>query len=114
MKGHRLAALEKRPWTVAVVAAAGLTLLLPSGAALLAPPDLLDAAVALGEWRLKLSLLALFAISACLARLALRRRRRAEEELDDGAGAAAEGNHRSAPLVEREDLAAGQARGYLR
>jgi len=116
MMRHGLARLERRPWTLAVIAAAGITLLLPSGAALLLPPDLLDRAVALGDWRLELSLLGLFAISACLARLALRRRARAEEELEDAvsAGPPAVGSHRPAPLVEREDLAAGPARGYLR
>jgi len=116
MMGRRLARLERRPWTLAIIAASGITLLLPSAAALLLPPDLLDRAVALGEWRLELSLLGLFAISACLGRLVLRRRPRAEEDLEDdaGAGPLANGNHRPAPLVEREDLAAGQARGYLR
>ena|SRR5437867_53354 len=116
MKRLRLATLERRPWMLAVIAAAGITLLLPSAAALLLPPDLLDRAVALGERRLELSLLGLFAISACLGRLVLRRRARAEEELDDDvrAGLPAAGNHRPAPLVEREDVAAGQARGYLR
>jgi hypothetical protein len=74
MKRRPLAALEHRPWIAALLAAAGVTLLLPSAAALLLPTDLLDAAIALGEARLKMGLAALFVLSGLFARLLLRRR----------------------------------------
>jgi len=74
---------ERRPWTMALLAAAGLTLLLPSGFALLAPPELLDAAVALGDRRLALCIAGLFAASAVLARLLMIRRRTPEERLSE-------------------------------
>jgi hypothetical protein len=109
MRRRALAALEHRPWTVALIAAAGCTLLFPSAAALLAPPDLLDAAVALGEFRLKVALAALFVLSACVARLCLWRRELYLEEDDDEAAAPLPlGENRHAP--ERE----APARSYLR
>jgi hypothetical protein len=83
MKRRPLAALEHRPWIAALLAAAGLTLLLPSAAALLLPTDVLDAAVALGEVRLRLGLGALFVVSAGVARLCLGRRRTYEEEEEE-------------------------------
>ena len=79
----KLQAMERRPWLLALLAAAGVTLLVPSALALLGPPELLDAAVALGDVRLGFGLFALFALSALLARLLFRRRREfdfAEEE----------------------------------
>ena len=76
----RLAALERRPWLLALVAASGVTLLVPSALALLLPPELLDAAVALGDQRLWAGLGALFALTAALARLSLRRPGRGDEE----------------------------------
>jgi len=81
----RLALLERRPWTLALIGAAGLTLLVPSALALYGPPELLDAGIALGDARLALGLLGLFAISAGVLRLLLRRRRLAEERIDEEA-----------------------------
>jgi hypothetical protein len=81
--GRGLSALEKRPWLLATLAAAGVTLLLPSALALYGPPELLDRAMALGDVRLTLGLLALFAASAVLGRILLRRRRLPEEALDE-------------------------------
>jgi hypothetical protein len=80
---RRLALLERRPWTLALIGAAGLTLLVPSVLALYGPPELLDAGIALGDARLALGLAGLFAISAGILRLLLRRRRLAEEQLDE-------------------------------
>ena len=74
---------ERRPWTMALVAASGLTLLLPSAFALLAPPELLDAAVALGDQRLGLGAFGVFVVSALLARLVMIRRRTPEERLSE-------------------------------
>jgi hypothetical protein len=108
MKRRPLAALEHRPWISALVAAAGLTLLLPSAAALLLPTDLLDAAIALGEARLKLGLAALFVVSACVARLCLGRRAAYEDEEEDLAT--------PVPLPDGRGPAQGDgpARSYLR
>jgi hypothetical protein len=83
--GRRVLLLERRPWTLAIVAAIGMTLLLPSAVALYGPPDLLDGAIALGDARLALGLAALFAGSAGLFRVLLRRRRLAEESVDEEA-----------------------------
>jgi hypothetical protein len=107
MRRRPLAALEHRPWTVALIAAAGVTLLLPSALALLVPTELLDAAIALGELRLKLALAALFVMSACIARLCLWRRE-ADEEDEDEAPAPLPMN--GAARADRE----GPARSYLR
>jgi len=74
---------ERRPWTMALVAASGLTLLLPSGFALLAPPELLDAAVALGDKRLGLCVGGIFVVSAAIARLFMIHRRTPEERLSE-------------------------------
>ena len=75
--------LERRPWTLALISAAGLTLLVPSALALYGPPELLDAAIALGDGRLALGMAALFAGSAGILRLLLRRRRLPEEQIDE-------------------------------
>jgi hypothetical protein len=113
-------ALHLRPWAVAVIAALGTTLLVPSALALLVPPELLDLAVALGDTRLALSLGALFAVSACVARLLLRRQRLPEEDLDDDAffaKAVTPAGAKRAPATSaaEEDLAkASPAKGYLR
>jgi hypothetical protein len=80
---RRLALLERRPWTLALVAAGGVTLLVPSALALYGPPELLDAGIALGDARLALGLAGLFALSAGALRLLLRRRRLAEEQIDE-------------------------------
>ena len=80
---RKLLRLERRPWTLALVAGAGLTLLLPSALALYGPPELLDSAVALGDARLIAGAATLFAISTCFFRLLLRRRRLAEEAVDE-------------------------------
>jgi hypothetical protein len=81
--GRQIALLERRPWTLAVLAGGGLTLLLPSAVALYGPPELLDSAVALGDGRLAAGLLGLFMISTAAFRLLLRRRRLAEESVDE-------------------------------
>jgi hypothetical protein len=108
MKRRPLAALEQRPWIAALFAAAGLTLLLPSAAALLLPTDLLDAAIALGEARLKLGLAALFVVSTCVARLCLGRPRAYEEEEEELTA--------PVPLADRRGSAESEApaRSYLR
>ena len=80
---RRLALLERRPWTLALIGAAGLTLLVPSALALYGPPELLDAGIALGDARLALGLAGVFAFSAGALRLLLRRRRLAEEQFDE-------------------------------
>ena len=66
---RRMALLERRPWTLALISAAGVTLLIPSVLALYGPPELLDSAVALGDNRLALGLAGLFAVSAGILRL---------------------------------------------
>ncbi len=71
----------KRPWTVALIAAAGATLLVPSAFALFAPPEMLEAAAALGDRLLWLLVGGLFAATALLARLALARRSAHEEDV---------------------------------
>jgi hypothetical protein len=70
----------RHPWTIALVAGAGATLLGASAFALWAPPELLDGAIALGDRRLWLMLLGFFAVAACASRAALIRRRTAEDE----------------------------------
>ena len=75
----------KRPWTVALIAATGATLLIASAFALLAPPEMLDAAIELGDRRLWLALLAVFALSAGAARVALVHRKSAEDEVAEAA-----------------------------
>lgn len=102
-----LARLERRPWTLAAVAAAGMTLLVPSALALYGPPELLDSAVALGNARLGLALAALFVLSCGVLRVALRRRRLREEEVDE---------EPPAERVARRDeaVASGGARAHLR
>jgi hypothetical protein len=80
---RKMALLERRPWTLALISAAGVTLLVPSVLALYGPPELLDSAIALGDTRLALGLTGLFALSAGVLRLLLRRRRLAEEQLDE-------------------------------
>jgi hypothetical protein len=76
----RLAALERQPWLLALVVACGVTLLVPSALALLLPPELLDAAVALGDRSLWIALGALFALTASIARLSARKPGRGDEE----------------------------------
>jgi hypothetical protein len=116
MKAGWLVAAEKRPWTLAVIAALGATLLVPSSLALLGPPELLDAAVALGDRRLALALLALFAIFTSVLRLSFRRRRSAEEEVDAGVGRSAPADVTGAGARHPggEGLAPGGLRSYLR
>jgi len=80
---RRMALLERRPWTLALISAAGLTLLVPSVLALYGPPELLDSAIALGDTRLALGFAGLFAFSAGILRVLLRRRRLAEEQVDE-------------------------------
>jgi len=80
---RRLALLERRPWTLALIGAAGLTLLIPSALALYGPPELLDAGIALGDARLVFGLAGLFAVSAGVLRVLLRHRRLAEEQFDE-------------------------------
>ena len=78
MKARWLETMERRPWALAAIAALGATLLVPSAFALLAPPELLDAAVALGDRRLALAVLALFAICTSGFRLSFQRRQSEE------------------------------------
>jgi hypothetical protein len=77
----------KRPWTIALIAAAGLTLLAAGAFALLAPTELLEAAVGLGDRRLWAALAAAFAVFAVLARLLLLRRRTPEDDVVEPAPA---------------------------
>jgi len=72
--------MERRPWLLALLLACGVTLLVPSALALLLPPEMLDAAVELGDRRLWLALAALFVLTAVLARLSLRGPGRGDEE----------------------------------
>ena len=80
---RKMALLERRPWTLALISATGVTLLVPSLLALYGPPELLDSAIALGDTRLVLGLTGLFAVSTGILRLLLRRRRLAEEQIDE-------------------------------
>jgi hypothetical protein len=95
--------LENRPWALAFIGAAGTTLFVPSTLSLLAPPEVLDTLILMGDTRLLLSLAGLFAGSACVLRVLLRRRRLPEEELDLEPPL-------PAPVQER----AVSSRGYLR
>jgi hypothetical protein len=83
----------KKPWTVALIAAAGATLLVASGFALYAPPEMLDAAVELGDRRLWMALAGFFALATVAARLALIRRRSSEDEVAEAAAAVQGGSH---------------------
>ena len=83
----------KRAWAIAIVAGAGAAALCGSAFALLAPPDLLDAAVALGDNRLWLALLGAAAVFSLAARVALIKRRSAEEEVVEPAPAPSGGSH---------------------
>jgi hypothetical protein len=94
----KLSRLDRRPWLVSVLAGTGVTLLVPSALSLLAPPELLDSAMALGDRRLALALAALFAIATLLTRLTVRGPGRGDEDPD-------------ATPVQPE---AARPRGYLR
>ena len=98
----KLPSLENRPWALAAIGAAGVTLFVPSTLSLLAPNDVLDGMILLGDTRLLLALCGLFAGSAAVLRVLLRRRRLPEEELDV--------DPLPAPVQER----AVSSRGYLR
>jgi len=102
-----LVRLERSPWTLAVIAAGGITLLLPSAIALFGPPQWLDAAVALGDTGLALGLAGLFVVSAGVLRVALRRRRLPEEAIDEEPANAA-------PSQDARDVSAHAARAHLR
>lgn len=78
----RLSRIDRRPWLVSLLAGTGITLLVPSGLALAAPPDLLDAAVAIGDRNLLLALAALFAVSTLVTRLTVRGPGRGDEDPD--------------------------------
>jgi len=109
------AALERRPWPLAVVAGVGFTLLVASAIALFGSVELLDALIAMGDARLCGSLGLLFVASACAARIAFRRRRRPEEDLDDIVLAAATAKQNGGRSVQAEDAAAERpAKAYLR
>ncbi len=105
----RARGLERRPWTLALLAGAGFTLLLPSALALYGPPELLDTAVALGDARLGAGLLGLFLVSTAILRLLLRRRRLPEEEVDEEPFA-----RPAAPARETPEAPASAARAHLR
>jgi hypothetical protein len=77
------AALERKPWPLALAAGLGFTLFVASAVALLGSSELLDALVAMGDAQLFGVLGLLFVASACTARVAFRRRRRPEEDLDE-------------------------------
>lgn len=106
------AALERKPWPLAIAAGLGFTLLVASAVALLGSTELLDALVALGDARLYGSLLVLFAASSCAARIGFRRRRRAEEDLDEIVLAAAPAKQAGPPSVPPEPER--PAKAYLR
>ena len=114
MKGRWLVALERRPWVPVIVAALGTTLLVPSALALLAPPEFLDAAMALGDRQLALAFLGLFAIAASGFRILFRRRPSAEEEVDSDLGRAAVPSANGAAYPGSETLAAAESRSHLR
>jgi len=78
-----LVRLERSPWTLAVIAAAGVTLLLPSAAALFGPVEWLDRAATVPDATLVCGFAGLFALSAAFFRVVLRRRRLAEEALEE-------------------------------
>jgi hypothetical protein len=113
MKARWLVAMEKKPWALAAVASVGTTLLVPSVFALLAPPDMLDAAVALGDGRLALGLAGLFAISTPTFRVAFARRRSAEEDVDAEVSRRTPADLNGAAARHVGDLAPG-LRSYLR
>jgi hypothetical protein len=100
--------LERKPWTLAVIAGLGATLLVPSALALYGPPELLDAAMALGDVRLGVGLAALLAVSIAVFRVALRRRRLPEEAIDDEPAPAAAATSDAPPIP------AAPARAHLR
>lgn len=104
-----LVRLERAPWTLAAVAAAGVTLLVPSVLALCGPPELLDTAIALGNARLYGWLAVLFATSWGVLRIALQRRRSKEEEIDEDPAP-----ERAARADAPEHARAAVARAHLR
>ncbi|MFL5312352.1 MAG: hypothetical protein ACJ79H_18110 [Myxococcales bacterium] len=116
MKARWVGAVERAPWALAAVASLGATLLVPSALGLLAPPEWLDAAVALGDRRLALALLSLFAFGTAVFRLSFHRRRSAEDDLDAdlGRSASAQANGGGAGHSAREAIVPGEARSYLR
>ena len=77
----------KHAWAIAMIAAAGLTLLAASAFALFAPPEMLDLAVQMGDRRLWMTLIGFFCVAAVTVRLVLMRRRSAEEDVSEPAPA---------------------------
>jgi len=109
------AALERRPWPLAVFAGLGFTLFVAGAVALFASVELLDALVALGDAKLYGALALLFVASACVARIAFRRRRRLEEDLDDIVLSAASTKQTSGRAVPADEAPADKpAKAYLR
>jgi hypothetical protein len=102
-----LVRLERSPWTLAVIAGAGATLLLPSVLALFGPLEWLDRAAAVPDAVLGCGLAGVFALSTALLRILLRRRRLAEEALDEEPAPAA-------PAKDAADVPATAARAHLR
>ena len=102
-----LVRLERSPWTLAVIAGAGVTLLFPSALALFGPVEWLDRAATVPDAVLGCGLAGLFALSTALLRVALRRRRLAEEALDEEPVAAP-------PQRDPADVPAAAARAHLR
>jgi uncharacterized BrkB/YihY/UPF0761 family membrane protein len=98
--------LERRPWTLAIIAALGVTLLIPSVLALYGPADLLDQAILLGDLRLLAGLATIFVLAACFFRVALRRRRLPEEAVDEEPA--------PAPPASEPGTMPGTARAHLR
>lgn len=101
-----LAAMDRRPWTLAVFASAGATLLLCGALPLAAPPEVLDALIAFGDARLGLGLLGVFAAGLVMFRVLLRHRKLPEEELDEPAPKAVE--------TARREIEPPRNGGYLR
>lgn len=99
-----LAAMDRRPWTLAALAALGATLLLCGALPLWASPDLLDLLIAQGDARLALGLGLVFAGSLLLFRVLLRHRPLPEEQVDEMVST-------PPPPAQREEPARGS---YLR
>ena len=77
-----LATMDRRPWTLAALAALGATLLLCGALPLAASPELIDLLIAQGDARLALGVAGIFAGALLLFRVLLRHRPLPEEQID--------------------------------